>query len=126
MTPEAQRIAIAKACGWRYVDDSDYLWLVDPSGRKRSGHGDRTKTNPWSEDKWIFPDYLNDLNSIAKAEKTLTGEQSLDYITELLAVCASRGVPIYFASATLRAEAFLRTLNLWTEGPTAINKEGER
>ena len=62
-----------------------------------------------------LPDYLNDLNAMNKAEKSLTNEQwwlFVEFLTEILgggvAICIS-------ATAAQRAEAFLRTLSLWTE-----------
>ena len=71
-----------------------------------------------------LPDYLNDLNAMHEAEKKLlTVNQQNRYQTEIAEICWSdeeRGNnQVVFnqltASATQRAEAFLRTLNLWTE-----------
>jgi len=57
------------------------------------------------------PDYLNDLNAMHGAEKMLECGEA--YETELIRSC--KDAPIWHATATQRAEAFLRTLNLWTE-----------
>ena len=97
MTPEAQQIAIAKACGWR--KDKRGLGWLSPSGE-------------YSE----LPDYLNDLNAMHEAEKTLTFHQETDYIAHLMR--QHKDYPMtqgFMATAAQRAEAFLRTLNLWTD-----------
>lgn len=70
------------------------------------------------------PDYLNDLNAIHEAEKVLTTtEQQNSYyanIAEITWGCeetSDRQVVFnqLTATAAQRAEAFLKTLNLWTE-----------
>jgi len=93
MNPEAQRIKIAEACGWFFMDDS---WHY-PNGAKAIA----------------TPDYLNDLNAMQEAENVLTNEQwwlFVEFLTEIrgggVALCIS-------ATAAQRAEAFLKTLNLW-------------
>ncbi len=63
-----------------------------------------------------LPDYLNDLNAMHEAEKVLTDAQRKQYAELLLPMM---GEPEWsyndvFATAAKRAEAFLRTLNLWT------------
>lgn len=55
------------------------------------------------------PDYLNDLNAMHEAEKTMTGLQRDAYFDRLVWF----GPPL-FATAAQRAEAFGRTLGLWT------------
>ena len=106
MSPEQQRIAIAEACGWRI---------------KRR---DITGFNVWEPDAKLpaqlcnnlenkIPDYLKDLNAMHDAENVLTNEQwwlFVEFLTEIrgggVALCIS-------ATAAQRAEAFLKTLNLW-------------
>lgn len=109
MTPEAQRIAIAEACGWKYV--KVYQWA-----------GDLITPKQW-HDVDVLPDYLNDLNAMHEAEKVLLPDLSR-YGTELTKVCdqfaAENGYELLeswrtTATASQRAEAFLRTLNLWKE-----------
>ena len=53
-----------------------------------------------------MPDYLNDLNAMHEAEKVLNDHQWDDYICQLGHAMG--------ATAAQRAEAFLKTLNLWT------------
>ncbi len=86
LTNEQKRIKIAEACGWRYKN-THAMWL-SPSGQ------------PGFTD---CPDYLNDLNAMHEAEQVLTDEQLEEYFTRIHKNF----------SASQRAEAFGRTLNLW-------------
>lgn len=115
MKPEAQRVAIAEACGWVAITS-------DMVGRWPNSQS--------SGDCDTIPNYLNDLNAMHEAEKTLEhmtplydctliqiisdGEfdlqkhpvASMHYVDALLGI---------HATAAQRAEAFLRTLNLWKD-----------
>ena len=109
MTPEAQRIAIAEACGFTRIANGrlnpDDLWGDTQSARER------------------VPDYLNELNAMHEAEKVLTPEQCWKY-TLALAVATKAEInsdsdwrdfhAISTATAAQRAEAFLRTIGKWT------------
>lgn len=110
MTPEAQQIAIAEACGWKLE------W--------RNINGRNVRSAVRRVQMWVFqqeelPDYLNDLNAMHEAEKLLKSEQHFTFQVELARVINTTTYPLNFAllhaTATQRAEAFLRTLNLWTE-----------
>lgn len=111
MSPEQQRIAIAEACGLKQheeqIEHTDgYQWTetrhfwVCPKGKRVT-----------------VPDYLTDLNAMHEAEKVLTREQADAYIFELHELIGHNHIERYAVSATAaqRAEAFLRTLNLWKE-----------
>lgn len=103
MTPEAQRIAIAEACGWT-IDPAFRLCSLPPSHPRHAAAG-------------LF-DPLDDLNAMHAAEMTLNRKRCLEYVTELGYVVGNTGVEYYDlirATAAQRAEAFLRTLNLWTD-----------
>lgn len=102
MTPEAQRIAIAEACGWADGDGK--------SNWPHYGYGPNSKPYPESPEK--IPDYLNDLNAMHEAEEALTHDQLLRYHGFLLNICGERCHPL-MASAPHRAEAFLKTINKW-------------
>lgn len=100
MTPEAQRIAIAEACGWK--KGTTGFWK-DPD---KSGY-------------YPSPDYLNDLNAMHEAEKVLGdfGTPVWRRYQNHIAkgdVAVPCGV-IAHATAAQRAEAFLRTFNLWKD-----------
>ena len=114
MIPEAQRIAIAERCGWTHVFHGSFSGILtgyDPKDGK-----ERTP-----------PNYLNDLNAMFEAEKSLTIDQKYDYGEALRVISQNVGpkgghfLPNGFGcyalahlTATQRAEAFLRTLGLWT------------
>jgi hypothetical protein len=99
MKPEEQRIAIAGACGWKQIPDG--RWNLD------------RKVEPF------LPDYLNDLNAMHEAEKTIPIYQLDAYAEWLRNLTASVGSMAnlchWQATSAQRAEAFLRTLNLWAE-----------
>lgn len=115
MTPEQQRIAIAKACGYRDGELKPF-WLAPPIGQPFIACGINQ-----------LPDYLNDLNAMHEAEKVLNEGQKMPYARKLLEIvtgCPPHLIGGFLNGGTLwdaviatsaqRAEAFLRTLNLWT------------
>lgn len=117
MSPEAQRIAIATACGWTpYPADN-----VGAAARLFNGdvwyrHAESSTVATPA----MLPDYCNDLNAMNEAEKSLTPDQWLQWERVVASMSLPRGsVPltVWIArmTAAQRAEAFLRTLNLWTE-----------
>ena len=110
MTPEAQRIEIAEACGWTEISD----WGA-------GGINGKHPTEPWVE---VIPDYLNDLNAMHEAEKVLYSNYKLlkKYTQQIkAAICREAGVKkakmdfdvCITATAAQRAEAFLRTIGKW-------------
>lgn len=103
MTPEKQRIAIAEACGWKKAEPPNTpVWW---------------KNGEWVSIIYDLPDYLSDLNAMHEAEKVLKVEQHFTFQVELARVINTITYPLNFAllhsTASQRAEAFLRTLNLW-------------
>lgn len=104
MTQEQKRIAIVEAC--------DPWTTSNHEGSKYRSWTDYVERVCGAIDE--VPDYFNDLNAMHEAEKMLTGEQTLAYITELIAAAAKHDTAVYFATAAQRAEAFGRTLGLWT------------
>jgi hypothetical protein len=117
MTPEAQRLAIAEACGWTCDKSGGWSKWTYP-------------TLPTSNTSSGLPDYLNDLNAMHEAEKVLltklipdmdgpsASKPSYERILHDI-VCVDK--PSHWsrlttcATAAQRAEAFLRTLKLWHE-----------
>ena len=94
MTPEKQQIAIAEACGWKYVNFNYILQGV------------------W-QNVGSFPDYLNDLNACHEMEKSLADTfQRRNYYQTLDEITGDQWNTIG-ATATQRCEAFLKTINLW-------------
>lgn len=107
MNPERQRIAIAEACGWK------------------TGYRDPEAWHP-------LPDYLNDLNAMHEAEKfILSTDLYIQYVNYLFRSVginrtyymgaapevfpADRQFAVFHATASQRAEAFLRTIGKWEE-----------
>lgn len=109
MIPEAQRIAIAKACGWKIWASYDDGSIFYDSPENYSG-GNILARYPDLDGSNKLPDYLNDLNAMHEAEKKLTTDELWDYCDLLDGLNGG-----HIATAAQRAEAFLRTLNLWTD-----------
>lgn len=104
MTPEQIRIKIAEACGWTFVEFRGQTLCREPGWEAGSA-----KTLA------ALPDYLNDLNAMAEAEKTLP-DLHLYRRFLYLVVCedpTNRSNEPAFATAEQRAESFLRSLSLW-------------
>ena len=99
MTKEQINIAIAEACGWKYVNNETHA----PDG------------SFWWSKELEIPDYCNDLNAMHEAEKILSDEPHADYACELVKTIRQNGEWFESVSATAaqRAEAFLRTINKW-------------
>lgn len=111
MNNEQQRIAIAEACGWSDIRLSPQM--IPNRGIAPNGV------------LWVLPDYLSDLNAMHAAEKVLTPDQ-LWYMTAMLAKVVPASTPLAHATATQRAEAFLRCLDLWTDAPPPESAETPR
>ena len=111
MTAEQQRIEIALACDWTDVRyESNYF--IGRSTPKSTLRGNNHKGN-----RREIPDYLNDLNACHEFEEKLIalGPPALDtYEIFLSAICARAGNRIFRATAAQRCEAFLKTLDKWT------------
>ncbi len=119
MKPEQQRIAIAQACGWKGISPS---YLIGYAPWRPEPYSDRVNACPVDELECIpldpLPDYLNDLNAMHEAEKLLTQEQArtyAGYLGETPQTGTWEGCSMWHFTAAQRAEAFLRTLNLWSE-----------
>jgi hypothetical protein len=106
MTPEKQRIAIATACGYSKLGTRTY-----------SDYGDIEITAYLNGEFCDVPNYLNDLNAMHEAEETLDPICQCRYAETLYRLMigdhAVSGFMKIHATAAQRAEAFLKTLNLW-------------
>ena len=114
MKPEAQRLAIAEACG--YSAEPNEGSIGGFIGRHPNGQHDYyTIGRNWADAiRRICPDYLNDLNAMHEAEENIRHDH--DSWGKYL-VFLSRSAPEcrVFSTAAQRAEAFLRTLGKWEE-----------
>lgn len=121
MSPEAQRIAIAEACGYK-----PYPWFTGEFLMKQGNLGPPF----WSKDgkDAYVPDYLNDLNATIEAEKVITDIRICEkFVLNLLSIIKSGHLfgdtglcelCVWYclqATAAQRAEAFLRTIGKWKE-----------
>jgi len=106
MTVESQRIAIAKACGWSYQNKHPRFGKQSV----KSWYFMNTEITVSSSSK--LPDYLNDLNAMHEAEKTLD-YNDLNDMEE--SVSFHFGVTPFHSTAAQRAEAFLRTIGKWED-----------
>lgn len=129
MNEQEQRIAIATQIGWdcdpveAHEWGSRGQWVVPP---------DSVQLNwPYTLDSdsrrlvsgnTFLPDYLNDLNAMHEAENVATSTHLLEAKYEgflMEAVCegpqrSTDNIFLIRSTASQRAEAFLKTLNLWT------------
>ena len=117
---EQQRIAIAEACGLRAVYAGKLNVMVLHERYIRADVQQRVESVNESHFH-LIPDYLNDLNAMHDAEKVLTDEQYRKYGKALVLAGIGQnrtdleaGRATLSATASQRAEAFLRTLNLYT------------
>jgi hypothetical protein len=102
MTQEEQRTAIAEACGWTDTQ------IID---------GKYGQTD--------VPDYLNDLNAMHEAVSIFDYDQADEFEDHLCDICkrlndekenpAPWRFAVVNATASQRAEAFLRTIGKWKE-----------
>jgi hypothetical protein len=109
MTNEQQRIAIAEASGWVREYSDIPTWDTSLNSYKP------VHTMLFRRQEKCFraenlPDYLNDLNAMHEAERTMGDPQLwVEYQSYLSDVMGHVGW-IYHATAAQRAEAFLRTI----------------
>jgi hypothetical protein len=90
MTPEEQRITIAEACGY------DGIFMDDD--RNPCGHKPAPKrSTEWTQNE-VIPDYLNDLNAIRNAWRTLTMSEKERFAIELKEICYARSIGIEYVS----------------------------
>lgn len=120
MSPDAQRVAIAEAVGWRKDEASNNICWIPP-GSPQPPRGQYYTLRP--------PDYLNDLNAMHEAEticliKPLSSPEN-DYMPECEQIAIRidsyrkqflMGLSYGFqATAAHKAEWLLKALNLWDD-----------
>ena len=138
MKPEAQRIAIAETLGanWVWAASGRFgslgqlrscILSFSKAGEKATNEdvAFALNSNAMREEALKeIPDYINDLNAMHEAEKLLIRiyeppSAHKDYDTKLWAKMRDDGLELngytWHATAKQRAEAFLKTLNLWEE-----------
>jgi hypothetical protein len=117
MTPDAQRIAIAEACGFRDVKHDEWE-VVDIDAREVARCEALRGTLNGERER--VPDYLHDLNAMHDAEELLNSDQRCDYWS-LLDDIVGRPDHLFrlvHATAPERADAFLKTIGRWEDTPS--------
>lgn len=108
MKTEQQRIIIATKCGYACAFNNADVFL-------KCG-------KPYDLEQ--LPDYLNDLNAMRTASvEILTSKETAEYVNHIRRIIerddgfttGESEWALIDSTAAQRAEAFLRTLNLWTE-----------
>jgi hypothetical protein len=99
MNKEQQRIAIAEACGYEFKthEGKSYCFFKELDG--------------WFYWENIIPHYLNDLNAMHEAEKSLNTKELWESYKNYMLIFMTEPV---CATAAQRAEAFLKTIDKWT------------
>ncbi len=127
MTEHEQRVAIAEWMGWQRIKDFSQ-GLMMPPGTSVCGY---PPSGALIGKPIELPDYTRDLNAMHEAERKLSATECPVYNETLCHIC----IPIralfppfpeprcdsylFHATAAQRAEALLRTLNLWRDDPSA-------
>lgn len=121
MTPDQQRIAIAKWCGWKCLRGETDTPIKRPTAHWFRPDGSPAHSWPCTVDNGIdlgyLPDYLNDLNAMHEAEGKLLPDQKDFYANSI--IVPAHGPHWRFncihATAGQRAEALLKTIDKWTD-----------
>lgn len=123
MSPEEQKIAIAKIVGWELVWNWDegakrnILYLRNPAGRLWPEFTGAKPSFSMLDAVGYLPDYLNDLNLCHEFEKTLSDAEFSKYCDILCNMCIQdEDVDIedlIRLSAEQRCKAFLQIKKLW-------------
>jgi hypothetical protein len=114
MTPEKQRIAIAEALGWNDCHRSIAGFDSGDCIIERRCIG--IPPNHCTHRQ--IPYYFSDLNAMHEAEKVLDNNQAEKYLQTLTSIALQSDQPAFAfltATAAQRAEAFLKTINLWKQ-----------
>lgn len=120
MSPEAQRIAIAEACGWVRKDES-YPYPASSDGicKRIVWYTPDGVAQPLGDA--AIPDYLNDLNAMHEAVDSVLVEAGRNgdwrgwdsYVLTLSEMVGSEGA--IEATAAQRAEPFLKVIGKWKD-----------
>ena len=121
MKPEQQRIKIAEACGYSAGQKTGATWELLKNSKFETCFFNKRIENATLRDclKYL-PDYLNDLNAMHEAEKTIRNPGLAlwcEYSRTIRRICDESLYSEIHATAAQRAEAFLKTLGLWEGEP---------
>lgn len=103
-TETEKRVLIAEACGFVEINETGTF-------------GKRPRPSDGELSIYPVPDYFHSLDAMHEAEKALPANKRAQYIREVHALIKKSDEQEWHelhATATQRAEAFGRTMNLWT------------
>ena len=111
MTDQEINVAIAEACGWKWIGSPEQVlatmgytmpdkWVVAPDGTLHFRHD--------------IPNYCTDLNAMHEAEMAIYDDFGT-YLGHLADLCDAEPRATEVATARQRAEAFLRTIGKWRD-----------
>lgn len=102
MSPEKMRVTIASAMPKGFLEGQRWHW----------------------QGAWIYFDPLTDLNAMHEAVNSLSSNQRIEWLGWMFTICGNTdGVAL--ATASQKAEAFLRTLNLYVDDKQPLRPNGE-
>ena len=116
MSPEAQRTAIAEACGWKRIGNGVRCFLF-PCGEYVTGKDGILMMSPAEANGAPAPpDYLNDVAARKEAWRTLAHVQKLSFRSQMKKIAlreASGDFWIEEAEFDHWPEAFVRAIGKW-------------
>jgi len=130
MTECEQRVSIAKWIGWKIKHSPTFNHLCRPGEETGVCCGKHLTDSEIFDlflapnecgPGYVIPDYTRDLNAIHKAEMNLTFENRIVFVDNLRFILREPHPEQFImevarlasAKANIRAEALLRTLDLW-------------
>lgn len=118
MKPIEQLIAIAEECGWTSIE----VRYFDGPPPEITGINSNPYVGDYSCRRYVLPQYLSSYTAIDGAVRQCRDKLNLHHpaysahLRKVVRAAYPNGddIDYYHASAAMRAEAFLKTLNLWT------------
>lgn len=120
MSPKAQKIEIARLCGWTaYPNMGECSGFIARSSNGESCYQNLGGTRETAIER-NCPDYLNDLNAMHEAEGCMNCDEQassdlFEYRCQLTTICGHDRDLAFFATASQRAEALLKVLGKWDD-----------
>lgn len=131
MNIESQHIAIAETLGAKWINthkstedgdvQTDQLVLTFKKQYNRSLYEAHQVGNKFVGSD--IPYYTEDLDAMQEVWNCLGWEEKNECIEILKEIVKDAYCEVYFATAAQRAEAFLKTLKLWTTTPESVARK---
>lgn len=124
MNTNRQRVAIAKAVGWRIEKSGDSAFVYPPG--EKGGHGYHGVDVDHPMIIKLLPDYTNDLNAIQRAIESCVEHEVTAILMEICEIAKRDGSWPILASAAQRSEALLRTFDMWEDSSPNLDSENDQ